>query len=114
MADSQTNKIQIKNKQQQKGDNHDYYKWKTPTQNETCKQQKWKLYSKKKDVWTNKRGWRRFVESVMKQWMKHHKCKHKKLSTMNIGVENLQRLSWNNQQSTTKCNNRWFSKNVMK
>jgi hypothetical protein len=40
MADSQMNKIQIKNKQQQKGDDHNYYKWKTPTQNETCKQQK--------------------------------------------------------------------------
>ncbi len=48
MANSQTNKIQIKNKQQQKGDDHNYYEWKTLTQKETCKQQKWKLYSKKK------------------------------------------------------------------
>jgi hypothetical protein len=40
MANSQTNKIQIKNKQQQKGDDRNYYKWKTPRQKETCKQQK--------------------------------------------------------------------------
>jgi len=40
MANSQTNKIQIKNKQQQKGNDCNYYKWKTLTQKETCKQQK--------------------------------------------------------------------------
>jgi hypothetical protein len=40
MANSQTNKIQIKNKQQQKGDDRNYYEWKTLTQKETCKQQK--------------------------------------------------------------------------
>jgi hypothetical protein len=39
MANSQTNKIQIKNKQQE-GDDRNYYKWKTPTQKELCKQQK--------------------------------------------------------------------------
>jgi hypothetical protein len=34
--------------QQQKGDDRNYYKWKTPTQKGACKQQKWKLYYKKK------------------------------------------------------------------
>jgi hypothetical protein len=47
MANSQTNKIQIKNKQQ-KRDDRNYYKWKIPTQKEFCKQQKWNLYYRKK------------------------------------------------------------------
>jgi hypothetical protein len=39
MANLQTNKIQMKNKQQQKGNDRNYYKWKILTQKETCKQQ---------------------------------------------------------------------------
>ncbi len=34
-----------------------------------------------------------------KQWMKHHKCRHQRWSIVNIGVENLQRVLWNNKQS---------------